>query len=269
MKFKFIPITESEKQKSKWIRYLLGFYAFSFENKNNRKLNSKFLSVFCFIAIVLFFLFMVLSVYLISYGIHYKLTSKNQTISGVGLVIPSIEKDSIKEIRADQEKIIKGEVIENKRRDLVFIPFFLFIPLIFVIGTLHETGHYLACRKFGLKVDEYGFGALSILCIPLIPMGYVKPNEEELKNTRKYDYLSIISSGVFMNILSGIIFLVLYIFFRTTFLDYLFTFNLSVVLFNVLPLGFLDGGLFVRKLNVKVSYVTSILSIILLALVII
>ncbi|MFA6073933.1 MAG: site-2 protease family protein [Candidatus Woesearchaeota archaeon] len=275
MKFKLNPfVDEDDKSKKEafdkkwnWTKYLLGFYTIGFENKNNKKIESKFLKVFCFLAIIFFIISMIGSVYLISSGVYTKLnTPKNLTISGVGLVIPSISQDDFKDIREDVNKTKSGIIPSKNRRDLVFIPFFLLIPIICIIGTIHEFGHYIACRRFGVKVDEYGLGALAICSIPIIPLGYVKPNEKELEKASKYSYLSIISSGIFMNVIGVIIFMIFYIFFRNTFFDYLFTFNLAVLLLNVLPLGPLDGGLFVKKLNVKLWYVASIISLILIVL---
>jgi Zn-dependent protease len=276
MKFNFSPAIESDDSKKNefnkkinWTKYLLGVYTLGFDNKNNKKVESKFLSIFCFLAIALFIISMIVSISVISNGVYKKVTSNNFTIKGVGLVLPSFSKDSLNEIRSDQEKINKGEEVSTKRRDFVFIPVYLLIPILFIIGSIHEFGHYISCRKFGIKVDEYGLGALSLLCIPVMPLGYVKPNVEELENSKKYSYLSIVSSGIFMNIIGGIIFLILYIIFPIKFFDYLFTFDLAIILFNVLPISFLDGGLFFRKLNKKIGFIVSILSIVILVIAII
>lgn len=278
MKFKLNKFAEEEDKSKKeafdkkwnWTKYIFGFYTIGFDNKNNKKLDSKFLKVFCFLAIVFFIISMIGSIYLISSGVYTKLnTPKNLTISGIGLVVPSISQDDFKDIRDDVNKTQSGILPSKNRRDLVFIPIYLFLPIIFIIGTIHEFGHYISCRKAGIKVDEYGLGALSIFCIPVIPMGYVKPNEEELKKAKKYDYLSMVSSGVFMNCIGVILFIILYIFFSNTFFDYLWTFNFSVLLLNVLPIGPLDGGLFVSKLNKKLGYVCSAIAFILIVFLII
>lgn len=269
MKIKFDNIIAKNKWKLNWTKYLIGVYLFDFTNRKNKKINSKFLSVFCFLAIIFFVLSMIFSAFaLLNYAYHKYDTL---TITGVGFVIPSLEADSIAEIREIREEIEEGVITEQqdiKRMDFLFVPFFLYIPIIFIISSIHEFGHYIACRKFGLKVNSYGFGIVSLFCIPVIPIGYVMPNEKKLEKAERYEYLSIVSSGIFMNILGGIVFLMLIFLFGGKFFDYLFTFNLGILMLNVLPLGFLDGGLFIRKINIKLQYLTTILSILLIIFVV-
>jgi Zn-dependent protease len=278
MKFKFNNIAEEDDKlkkeefdkKWKWTRYIIGTYTFDLKNKKNNKINSKFLSVFCFLAITLFICSMIFSVTYISYGAYHKLTTpQDLTIKGMGLIIPSWNYDTLNETLNDSLSLSNGVPVENNRRDFVFIPINIILPILLIICLIHEFGHYIACRKFGIKVDSFGFGAVCIFCIPILPFGYVNPNNEELDKCKKYDYLAIIRSGAFMNILGMILFIFLVIIFPNKFTAYLLLINFGVIIFNCLPFGSLDGGLFMRKINKIVSYISSIIIFILLAIIII
>lgn len=278
MKFKFSKVVEEDDESKKekfdkrwnWTKYIFGIYTLGFENKNNKKINSKFLSIFCFLAIVIFIISMIASVSILSYGIYHKInTPANLTISGLGMVLPSLNKDTFKDTLNDSISASNGIVPSTNRRDFIFLPILLLFPIIFILLIVHEFGHYISCRKFGLKVDEYGIGALSIFCIPIVPLGYVKPNEKELNETKKYNYLSMVSAGVFMNFIFSFIFYGLLLLFPSKFLAYLFLLNLGILIFNALPLAILDGGLFVKKLNKTVSFISTAIILILLAILII
>jgi len=96
-----------------------------------------------------------------------------------------------------------------------------FIFVLAVIVLAHEAGHFLAARKFGVKVEEFAFGfppriwskkkGDTIYAINAIPLGgYVKllgedgakdKNPENLNNKKPWQKAIIFVSGVTMNIL--------------------------------------------------------------------
>ncbi len=101
------------------------------------------------------------------------------------------------------------------------------VAFISVLGLLvfgHELGHFLAAKKFGVKVEEFGFGfpprlfgikkGDTIYSLNLIPLGgFVKilgEDGEEKGNPRSFAYKKIwqraiiLSAGVLMNIILAI-----------------------------------------------------------------
>jgi len=243
MKFRFDYLFKKK------VLHFLGFYSLAQINKKNKKINSWFLNILAGFFIVLFFILMLSSIFLIGSAGYYKLYSKyikqKKTVfdktSSVAILIPSIQKNSIEEM--------SNQRMETKTYFL-FFPFYLFIPIIFIITFIHEFGHYIMCRRAGIKIKEYGIGCISLFYIPTpIIFAYVDQQENHLKKASKYDYFSIISGGCAMNFLLCILLIIIFNFYFSQTLNYLFILNISVMLVNCLPIGPLDGGLFIKKIS--------------------
>jgi membrane-associated protease RseP (regulator of RpoE activity) len=201
---------------------------------------------------------------------YYKYQAKEPTImdktSALGLVLPSINTNTLDDVQADYQKVSSREmeIKDMKKRFLIFLPWFIFIPLILLVTSIHEYGHYIMCRRAGVHVNRYGLACVSIFSIPLpLFAGFVEPAKTYMDKTSKFNFFSIISAGVSLNVLLGIILLII----PYSYFSYLgFIFNLGVGMINVLPLGFLDGGQFIGRISSKLNWVTSIVSALLLAL---
>jgi len=252
-------------------RYLLGTYRLNIPNKNNRQIKSKFLTFLNWFFIILFILTMITSMFLIGQTFYNKLTTKDKN-KYMGVVLPSISKDDIKIMAVTKES----------KSPIVFIPILLFLPVILIITSLHEFGHYIMCRRHGVEVDNYGIGTINIICIPLLFYAFVNPKEEQFEKIPKSKYFGIISAGVGMNISFCLILFIISIIMaifgvsfglstsENYFLYLLVLFNLGIGGFNSLPISILDGGLFVKKISRPVYVVcTSVLVTILGLLVII
>lgn len=268
MKFRFMDF----KQKQGKSKYLFGFYTLSKINNKNIKINSKFLNILALLFVGIFFLSMLLSLLFFSSVVYYKFTVIGETIttklSNPSILLPSFNKDSLREIAIEQQKLSNNEISldDVKRRYIIFTPFYFFLPLIFITMLIHEFGHYLMCRRTGVKVKEYGIGMVSLFCIPLLPFAFVNPTKKDLKSIGKFSFFSIISAGVSLNLLIGALFLIFATFFQVYFLYLLFLINISIALFNALPLGPLDGGQFVGRISSKLNLMTSIFTLLLLFL---
>lgn len=85
-----------------------------------------------------------------------------------------------------------------------------------ILVFVHELGHFLAAKRAGIKVEEFGLGYPPRLLgvnrrettysINLIPFGgFVKIDEEELADYPKRTRVMVISSGILMNLALAII----------------------------------------------------------------
>lgn len=281
MNFKFQALFKDDKRPRfnrflDYTKYIFGVYTIGFENRDNTKLNWKSLNALGVIATIVFVMIMLTSLVFLTYIAYDKHIVNPEKIvyavSGVGVAMPSLQKDSIKEMNQELSDYSEGKIEKEEMHkiNIVWVPIILFLPIIGILVILHEFGHYIMCRNYGIKIKDYGVGALAVLSIPIIPLGFVNPDEKELNGAKTSHYLSVISCGVFFNLISGILFFGLFILFPySTFLQYLFSFNISIFMINSLPLAVLDGGLFMKKLNIKASYVSTIYSIAILLLVMI
>jgi regulator of sigma E protease len=103
------------------------------------------------------------------------------------------------------------------------ISFITFVVVFSILVIVHELGHFLAARKFGVKVEEFALGMPPKIwakkkgdtkyILNLIPLGgYVKLYGEDghkddaknnLQNKKPYQKALIFASGVGMNLLLG------------------------------------------------------------------
>ncbi len=102
----------------------------------------------------------------------------------------------------------------------------IFVVILLVLVLVHEFGHFFSAKKFGIRVDEFGFGFPPKLfsfkkgeteySLNLLPIGgFVKifgenPNEENINgpdasrsfvNKAKYKQAIVLAAGVFANFL--------------------------------------------------------------------
>ncbi|MAG59519.1 hypothetical protein CMO96_01890 [Candidatus Woesebacteria bacterium] len=101
----------------------------------------------------------------------------------------------------------------------------IFVVLLSILVFVHELGHYLAARRAGIKVEEFGFGfpprvwskkiGETLFSINLIPIGgfvrlygedesVVKDKERAFYHKGKLARVSIVIAGVVMNILLAV-----------------------------------------------------------------
>jgi Zn-dependent protease len=272
MKFKHLSLRE---KKSKW-RYFFGIYMLDFKNKWNSRWNSKILTMLSYFSIAIFLIMMLLS-FSIFYGfVKYKLTHDDyiSKVSTINIVIPSLYKNSIEEFKTEvgtaKELASTGNTQAAKdsvkKRYFIYIPFFIFIPVILLITLFHEFGHYTICRNRGIRIKSYGFGALSIFCIPILPLAYVSPYKTDMNKAKKKDFMMMVSGGVSMNLILFLLCILIYVLIASEFIKFLALVSLSVGMFNVLPIGPLDGGLFMRRISKPLSYISGAICAILLSL---
>src|SRR3989338_5802096 len=109
----------------------------------------------------------------------------------------------------------------------MIITILVFLLILSVLVLIHEAGHFFVARKFGIKVEEFGFGfpqrlfgkkiGETIYSINLLPFGgFVKltgedseeANVKDHKNfasKKPYQRILILFAGVFMNLLLAVL----------------------------------------------------------------
>lgn len=96
----------------------------------------------------------------------------------------------------------------------IFPPFYFtyFIVAIVIVATVHEFAHGIFMRRFGIGIKSTGFAFLKYF--PGIFGAFVEQDEKQMVKKPKFEQMSVLSAGVFANILTALLFfLVLWGFF--------------------------------------------------------
>jgi len=87
---------------------------------------------------------------------------------------------------------------------VTFLPPFYFtywILAIAIIAIFHEFAHGIVAKRYGVKIKTTGFGFLG----PFLA-AFVEPDEKQMQKKSKFQQISILSAGVFTNLLLSILF---------------------------------------------------------------
>lgn len=118
------------------------------------------------------------------------------------------------------------------------------LVLTFIMIIIHETVHFLTARKLGYTSDY----------VELYPFG-TKLEFNSLDNASLKQNLIIAASGSVVNICLALLGVFLWLIFKHKIFLNIFMINLSLGLFNLLPVIPLDGGLILKELlSTKVRY---------------
>jgi len=91
----------------------------------------------------------------------------------------------------------------------VFPPFYFiyFILALLIVATAHEFAHGIFARSFGIKIKSTGFAFLKYF--PALFGAFVEQDDKQMIKKKTFSQMSIISAGVFANVLIGILFFIL------------------------------------------------------------
>ncbi len=91
----------------------------------------------------------------------------------------------------------------------MFPPFYFtyFIIAILIVATAHEFSHGIFARRYGVKIKSTGFAFLKYF--PAFFGAFVEQDEKQMDKSKKFEQLSVLSAGVFANIIMCILFIIL------------------------------------------------------------
>jgi len=84
--------------------------------------------------------------------------------------------------------------------------FIYFIIAIAIVAIVHEGAHGIFAKRYGIKIKSTGFGFLG----PILAF-FVEQDEKQMNKAKIFPQLSVLSAGVFANILTAIIFFFLFL----------------------------------------------------------
>ena len=92
-----------------------------------------------------------------------------------------------------------------------FPPFYFtyFIIAIIIVATLHEFSHGIFARRYGIKIKSTGFAFLKYF--PVIFGAFVEQDDKQMNKKKKFEQMSVLSAGVFANIVVTLFFFLLLI----------------------------------------------------------
>lgn len=143
-----------------------------------------------------------------------------------------------------------GLVLPIKAKGVFYVPFIYWIISVMVVMIVHEAGHGIIAMVHKLKIKKTGIAFLGAI-IPLIPAAFVEPDEKKLMRSPNLTKLSVFAAGPFANIILGLILLFVHAivmaqigngFWIKELVFWLMLLNLGVGLFNLVPIGPIDGG---------------------------
>ncbi|MBI5803408.1 site-2 protease family protein [Candidatus Pacearchaeota archaeon] len=108
----------------------------------------------------------------------------------------------------------------------LFPPFYAiyFIVSILIVATVHEFSHGIFARRWNVKIKTTGFAFFRYF--PALFGAFVEQDDRQMTKKSKFEQLSILSAGVFANIVTAIIFFfVITSFFYLAFVPAGVTFN--------------------------------------------
>ncbi len=118
-----------------------------------------------------------------------------------------------------------------------------------IFAFMHELGHILSMKILGYKIENINFGVLNIDII----------NEKRKFSENKFKEFLILFSGCAINFLFAGLFEFLYVCSKISIFNVMFIQNISIGIFNLLPINSLDGAkileIFIKD---KLSYSVSV-----------
>jgi len=94
---------------------------------------------------------------------------------------------------------------------LGYLSFWHFIISLFIIAVIHEFAHGVVARAHDIKVKSSGTGAIGLIA-PLLPLAFVEPDEEQIKEKPDIVQYSVFAAGPVINLVVGFLLYLLFIF---------------------------------------------------------
>jgi len=135
----------------------------------------------------------------------------------------------------------------------LFPPFYFiyFIVAILIVATVHEFSHGIFARKSGIKIKSTGFAFFKYF--PVFLGAFVEQDEKQMEKAKKFDQMSMLSAGIFANVLTAILF------YAILFLFFSFAFTASGVMFNTYAYSAVDTSEIISINGVSIDSYPSLL----------
>ena len=119
--------------------------------------------------------------------------------------------------------------------------FVYFIVAILIVATAHEFSHGIFARRFGIRIKSTGFAFFKYL--PAFFGAFVEQDDKQMNQSKKFAQMSVLSAGVFANVIVAIgFYFLLFLFFTATFIPSGIQFNIySQSLVNVEDISSING----------------------------
>ena len=98
---------------------------------------------------------------------------------------------------------------------LDFLPEFNFtywIVILAIIAITHEFAHGIVAAKDNIRIKKTGFGFFPWF-LPVFLAAFVEPDEKQMEKKSKFSQMAVLSAGTFVNLLTGVFFLIIMIIF--------------------------------------------------------
>lgn len=106
-------------------------------------------------------------------------------------------------------------------------PFIYFIISILIVASVHEFSHGIFAKRYGIRIKSTGFAFLKYF--PAIFGAFVEQDDKQMNKKTKFEQMSVLSAGVFANLITAIIFyIILFWFFTLAFMSSGIVFNTYV-----------------------------------------
>jgi membrane-associated protease RseP (regulator of RpoE activity) len=99
-----------------------------------------------------------------------------------------------------------------------FFPPFLFIFFILAVGivaTVHEFSHGIFAKRYGVRIKSTGFAFLK--WFPALFGAFVEQDDKQMLKKTKFQQMSILSAGVFANLIAAVFFVIILLIFFFSF----------------------------------------------------
>jgi len=95
----------------------------------------------------------------------------------------------------------------------LFPPFYFtyFIIALIIVATVHEFSHGIFAKRCGIKIKSTGFAFFKYF--PALFGAFVEQDEKDMEKKTNFEQMSVLSAGVFANIIVTILFFILLVFF--------------------------------------------------------
>ncbi len=132
----------------------------------------------------------------------------------------------------------------------IFPPFYFvyFIISILIVATFHEFSHGIFAARYKIKIKSTGFAFLKYF--PAFFGAFVEQDDKQMRSKKKFEQMSVLSAGVFANILIVLIFGIIFIlFFKLAFVP-------SGIIYDSYPYGIIDIQKITKINGIEVANIT-------------